>query len=240
MMGDVDATRVEPPPPPPPQPRTTTPIPTEEWVLNSGPNEWESYARAAASERVYGLCVLDASPKTILSYQQGAMKYIQEDLTALLPPKMAESALRMCESRGDLTNAFELRRNVVNLKKVLLHSWHAAEPLEKELRRLSTFWRYDMCFENGFVHAHRYREVCVAHMRCKGATHAAFDGRDAKGDARHHNRRASLLTTRAFYPRVRKYAGANEPTRKRLNKRAHANDSKRTFFSIIFTVFLLL
>ena len=61
-----------------------------------------------------------------------------------------DTTLRACEASGnDLAAAFELRRNVVNLKKVLLHSWHAAEPLEKELRRLSTFWRYDMCFENG-------------------------------------------------------------------------------------------
>jgi hypothetical protein len=94
-----------------------------------------------------------------------------------LPPRMAEEALRVCELHGDLPSAFDLRRNVVNLKKVLLHSWHAAEPLEKELRRLSTFWRHDMSFDNGFVNVERYREVCVAHMRCKGATHAAFDGR---------------------------------------------------------------
>lgn len=196
---------VEPFTAPPQQPPPTTPIPTEEWVLKSGPDEWESYVRAAASERVNGLCVLDASPKTIMSYQQGAMTYIRDDLTALLPPQMADAALRACETRGDLANAFELRRNVVNLKKVLLHSWHAAEPLEKELRRLSTFWRHDMCFESGFVHAHRYREVCVAHMRCKGATHAAFDGRDMR---REPHRAASspparrFPTTRACQPRA--------------------------------------
>jgi hypothetical protein len=44
-----------------------------------------------------------------------------------------------------LHDAFELRRNVVNLKKVLLHSWRAAEPLEKELRHglaLHTSYKY--------------------------------------------------------------------------------------------------
>jgi hypothetical protein len=46
--------------------------PSEEWVMRSCPAEWEVYARAAARARVYGLCVLDVSPKTILGYQQGA------------------------------------------------------------------------------------------------------------------------------------------------------------------------
>lgn len=34
-----------------------------------------------------------------------------------------------------------------------------------------------MSFDNGFVSVERHRELCVAHMRCKGASHAVFDGR---------------------------------------------------------------
>ena len=79
--------------------------------------------------------------------------------------------------REGLAEAFDLRKNLVSLKKVLLHCWHAADPLEHELRRMATFWRDDMSFENGFADVARYREVCVAHMRCKGASHAAYDGR---------------------------------------------------------------
>ena len=104
--------------------------------------------------------------------------------------------------RAGLGDAFDLRRNVVNLKKVLLHSWHAAEPLEKELRQLSTRARArsaaapprrpcpdpsprasvsprrkDPSYENGFVNIARHREICVAHMTCKGRRARRYDAR---------------------------------------------------------------
>jgi len=115
-------------------------IPTESWALESDAAAWEAYARAACEARVPGECVLDASPKTILSYEQGNLSLVARDLTAVFPPTLAREALETCDAAG-LGDAFDLRRNVVNLKKVLLHSWHAAEPLEKELRQLSTFFR---------------------------------------------------------------------------------------------------
>ena len=184
-------------------------IPTESWALESDAAAWEAYARAACEARVPGDCVLDASPKTILSYEQGNLSLVARDLTAVFPPTLAREALETCDAAG-LGDAFDLRRNVVNLKKVLLHSWHAAEPLEKELRQLSTFFRCvrvvrhhrrrppprpalpcpdpsprssvsprrkDMSYENGFVNIERHREICVAHMTCKGAAHAVYDAR---------------------------------------------------------------
>ena len=34
-----------------------------------------------------------------------------------------------------------------------------------------------MSYENGFVNIERHREICVAHMTCKGAAHAVYDAR---------------------------------------------------------------
>ena len=155
---------------------SASPLPSSDWAMRCEAEEWEAHVRDAAARRVHGLCVLDVAPKNILSYNQGAFRLVSTDLEAVLPREMAAGALDVCRAAA-LPAAFDLRRNLVNLKKVLLHSWHAAEPLERELRQLSTFWRVDMSFDKGFVDWPRYREVCVAHMRCKGATHAVFDGR---------------------------------------------------------------
>ena len=147
---------------------------TEGWTRNAPVEEWRAYVRAAYASNP-GQCPLDVNVDNIYSFNQGSMSFIEQDLR-VLPEAMARQALDAMD-RVALRDAFDLRRNVVNLKKVLLHSWHTSEPLEKELRRMSTFWRGDMSWVNGFVDVARHREVCVAHMRCKGAAHAVFDGR---------------------------------------------------------------
>ena len=147
---------------------------TEGWTRNAPVEEWRAYVRAAYASNP-GQCPLDVNVDNIYSFNQGSMSFIEQDLR-VLPEAMARQALDAMD-RVALRDAFDLRRNVVNLKKVLLHSWHTSEPLEKELRRMSTFWRGDMSWDNGFLDAARYREVCVAHLRCKGAAHAVFDGR---------------------------------------------------------------
>jgi len=147
---------------------------TEGWTRNAPVEEWRAYVRAAYASNP-GQCPLDVNVDNIYSFNQGSMSFIEQDLR-VLPEAMARQALDAMD-RVALRDAFDLRRNVVNLKKVLLHSWHTSEPLEKELRRMSTFWRGDMSWDNGFLDAARYRDVCVAHMRCKGAAHAVFDGR---------------------------------------------------------------
>ena len=76
---------------------------------------------------------------------------LRKDLDAVLPPAMVKDATRVCDA-ARLDDAFEVRRNVVNLKKVLLHSWHRAEPLEKELRRLSTFYRCARAHQPSQIH----------------------------------------------------------------------------------------
>ena len=90
----------------------TAKMPTEAWVLRSGPDEWEAYVRAASAERVYGLCVLDCSKQNILSFQQGAFALIRDDLTAVLPAKMAEAALRWGDGAGETRLTHETERRL--------------------------------------------------------------------------------------------------------------------------------
>ena len=151
-------------------------MPDAAWVLASDAEAWETHARACFAASVDGECPLDVTRKNILNFAQGSFSLVEADLRATLPADLAVAVTEALVTEG-LAEAFDLRKNLVSLKKVLLHCWHAADPLEHELRRMATFWRDDMNFENGFVRVERYREVCVAHMRCKGASHAAYDGR---------------------------------------------------------------
>ena len=189
-------------------------MPDTAWVLASDAEAWETHARACFAAFVEGECPLDVTRKNILNFSQGSFSLVEADLRATLPADLA-AAVTDALVREGLAEAFDLRRNLVSLKKVLLHCWHAADPLERELRRMATFWRDDMSFENGFVDVARYREVCVAHMRCKGASHAAYDGRvltkqiccvprhpDAPRPARLERMPASL-TTRSWLRQAR-------------------------------------
>jgi len=189
-------------------------MPDTAWVLASDAEAWETHARACFAAFVEGECPLDVTRKNILNFSQGSFSLVEADLRATLPADLA-AAVTDALVREGLAEAFDLRRNLVSLKKVLLHCWHAADPLEHELRRMATFWRDDMSFENGFVDVARYREVCVAHMRCKGASHAAYDGRvltkqiccvprhpDAPRPARLERMPASL-TTRSWLRQAR-------------------------------------
>ena len=189
-------------------------MPDTAWVLASDAEAWDTHARACFAAFVEGECPLDVTRKNILNFSQGSFSLIEADLRATLPADLAAAVTKALVREG-LAEAFDLRKNLVSLKKVLLHCWHAADPLEHELRRMATFWRDDMSFENGFVDVARYREVCVAHMRCKGASHAAYDGRvltkqiccvprhpDAPRPARLERMPASL-TTRSWLRQAR-------------------------------------
>ena len=189
-------------------------MPDTAWVLASDAEAWDTHARACFAAFVEGECPLDVTRKNILNFSQGSFSLVEADLRATLPADLA-AAVTDALVREGLAEAFDLRKNLVSLQKVLLHCWHAADPLEHELRRMATFWRDDMSFENGFVDVARYREVCVAHMRCKGASHAAYDGRvltkqiccvprhpDAPRPARLERMPASL-TTRSWLRQAR-------------------------------------
>ena len=78
---------------------------------------------------------------------------------------------------GAIQDAFGIRTNAVNFKKVLLRALYETEALELRLRRLLTYYRGDMHKDGGYRDAARFRETCAAHGRCRGAMKAICDAR---------------------------------------------------------------
>lgn len=92
--------------------------------------------------------------------------------------------------RGDLTRAFRLREELINMKKVAYHVHHSGTLIERSLAQLATYFRTDhsdvkqdtephtasppLSF---FVHSDRFTAIVDARMRCKGACHASADAR---------------------------------------------------------------
>ena len=118
------------------------PMPSAEWVLSSDPITWERHARAAFEANVDGESPLDVTKKNILNYAQGSFSMVVDDLVATMPTELAEICINALINE-DLEAAFSLRRNLVSLKKVLLHCWHASSPLEHELHRFATYRAVD-------------------------------------------------------------------------------------------------
>lgn len=127
--------------------------------------------------RVKGVCVLDVGVRNILMFEQGRFDLVRRDLVVALGDEEGSRAARFVDSAGAVADAFGIRKNVVNLKKVLLQSQYEIESLDLRLRRLSTFFRSDFDKRTGFRGAARFREIVVAHGRCKGAAKAIFDAR---------------------------------------------------------------
>ena len=156
---------------------------------------------------------MDVTRKNILNFSQGSFSLVEADLRATLPADLAAAVTKALVREG-LAEAFDLRKNLVSLKKVLLHCWHAADPLEHELRRMATFWRDDMSFENG-SRTSRGTARCASRTCGASASHAAPDGRvltkqiccvprhpDAPRPARLERMPASL-TTRSWLRQAR-------------------------------------
>lgn len=147
-------------------------------------DEAEAFARRVRSSygvgpnvRVSGTCVLDVDARNILTFEQGRWELFEKDARAAFGKDEGERIARLVDARGAVSAAFGIRRNVVNLKKVLLQSQYEIEGLELRLRQLSTFYRGDFGKHAGYRNASRFREIVTAHGRCRGAAKAIFDGR---------------------------------------------------------------
>lgn len=138
-----------------------------------------------------GPCVLDVCEETVQTYAQGSMPLVTTDLAAGLNAAALANASEVLQSHG-LLRAFALRRELVNFKKVVLHTFVDSTLQEKELRKLCCFFFADHHFERlagdddnigpegepAFVHSARYDSVCVALADCRAARQALNDARD--------------------------------------------------------------
>lgn len=132
---------------------------------------------ASSSARISGNCVLDVGEHNILNFEQGNFRLVARDVETAFGATLGGRIARFLNDAGAVEDAFTIRKNAVNLKKVLLHAQVDAEEQAKCLNRLTTFYRNDMSKEDGYARCFRYREICVAAGRCKGAMLAIFDAR---------------------------------------------------------------
>ena len=126
---------------------------------------------------IQGLCPLDVNARNIDSYEQGRWELVRRDVAAALGDAVARRACAFLDDVGAIQDAFGIRTNAVNFKKVLLRALYETEALELRLRRLLTYYRGDMHKDGGYRDAARFRETCAAHGRCRGAMKAICDAR---------------------------------------------------------------
>ena len=83
-----------------------------------------------------------------------------------------------CRSAG-VHNAFHLRRELVNLKKVCQHILEDAKQTERELKQLTTFYYNDIVQTDreGFYHSKRYADISDKMKQCQGSTQTILDMR---------------------------------------------------------------
>lgn len=127
--------------------------------------------------RIQGLCPLDVNARNIDSYEQGRWELVTRDVAAALGDAVASTTCALLDDVGAIQDAFGIRTNAVNLKKVLLRTLEETQALEVRLRRLVTYYRGDMHKDRGYRTAARYRAACAAHGRCRGAMQAICDAR---------------------------------------------------------------
>jgi len=126
---------------------------------------------------IRGDCVLDAGEHNILLYEQGRWSLVERDVLAGFGSALGARVAEFLNARGSISDAFAIRRNCVNLKKVLLHAQYDIAIVEKKLRRLSTFYRSDFAVERRYAFGFRYRSISVAGARAKGTFLAIADAR---------------------------------------------------------------
>lgn len=138
---------------------------------------------------------MDVDTANVHTYAQGSMVLVERDLQSLFDASTATRALAICEEHG-LQRAFAARRELVNLKKVILHSFIDLLEEEKVLRRLCCYFFADHHFDESreasvsalataeceeevaFTHSPRYDAVATALADCRAARMALNDARD--------------------------------------------------------------
>jgi hypothetical protein len=86
-------------------------------------------------------CPLDVCPATILNYPCGYFSLIEADLrVAITPAPRAEAALAALRLSGGLAAAFDVRRELISLKKACLALFHDTQRLERALHRQVMFF----------------------------------------------------------------------------------------------------
>lgn len=125
-----------------------------------------------------GQHVLEVTPDNVVNYNCGAFWLVQRDLEAVLPSAHARQALQLLRSAG-VPEAFHVREELVNYKKVCLHVHQQGVLLERSLSQLATFFRTSEWSEElgCSVHTPERSMLSRARTQCKGRCEASYDAR---------------------------------------------------------------
>ena len=150
-------------------------------VARESPESFDARIRASygasAHARVRGVCVLDVCATNVMNFEQGSFRLVRRDLRLALGETLGEATAQFLDAVGAIEDAFSVRKNIVNLKKVLLHAQSECEDVARALNQLTTFYRSDLSREGDYRSAGRYREIAVAGARCRGTFLGIFDAR---------------------------------------------------------------
>lgn len=129
---------------------------------------------------VPGAPILECTATSICDYACGVFELCQRDISLVLGAGPAADAVFAVLSSFNLPNAFGLRNELCNLKKVTFFVLQQANTLERQLAQLSTFWHGEHvpCAGGTFwKHSPRLEELSDARTRAKGACAAVQDAR---------------------------------------------------------------
>eukprot|EP00873_Tetraselmis_striata_P029932 jgi/Tetstr1/450196/TSEL_037235.t2 len=139
---------------------------------------WEAHVRNAWRSVQGPVCIFEINDVNIADFCQGDILLVEQDLLAVLPPEVAEDVMCLLKHAG-LADAFHVRRELVNYKKVCLNVYQDSDRLEKDIRQMCSFFHGSDAQEMGDYHVHsdRYTELCQTMNECKGAVAVISDTR---------------------------------------------------------------
>ena len=150
-------------------------------------NSWLAAAEFAATVRQQagqhrGLCALDLTVENVADFEYGKWALAERDLRELtasgaLPAHVAATLRRVCASHRAAA-AFDLRVELVNYKKVVLHLFNEGGVIEKDLRQLTALLHCPLTPGSAPPDAQRaYTSLASAVMDAKGSRTAMQDAR---------------------------------------------------------------
>eukprot|EP00936_MAST-01D_sp_MAST-1D-sp1_P000855 g855.t1 len=144
--------------------------------VRDAPVDWIAAVRKACL-RTPGPCPLDVDVDSIKNCSMGSYAMVERELR-LLPADLVPQALAIC-SDAHVEEAFCVRRELINFKKVQLTMFKAATTLERSLRQLVAFFRqsvYDTA-SRSIVHSPQHSRLCDVLSASKGVLATLFDCR---------------------------------------------------------------
>lgn len=142
--------------------------------------DWEAHVRDKWRDLQGPVCIFELDDVNIRDFCQGDIYLVEQDLLPVVPRDVALDVLQLLKAEG-LENAYHVRKEMVNFKKVCLNVYQEADKLEKDIRQMCSFFHSSdaVLSESGDYHIHsaRYTELCQTRNACKGALGVVADVR---------------------------------------------------------------